>query len=234
LIVPENYPEQQAKDFAAGITKSWFTAHLGDETGTADPNQALQDMAEAFSQGGSQDLQRHLQWGIPKGSIAPAFVGSASNHLGYVTALTPVPVALSEVGGGVANAFHRRSDSRIDTDGPFWLSKQNHANITQGFSDGLAASQPPAPFGDFGNEPQAKSAPDQIGDGNGIEGWISSMSGIDPQEPTPPAWPPQVDRPIRYLGRLTLRELLQFAMRQALLINAFGLTSESSIIRPAA
>jgi hypothetical protein len=35
-------------------------------------------MAEAFSQGGSQDLQRNPQWGIPKGSFVPAFVGSAS------------------------------------------------------------------------------------------------------------------------------------------------------------
>jgi hypothetical protein len=79
--------------------------------------------------------------------------------------------------------------------------RTHHANITQGFSDGLASSQPPAPFNDFGNGPQAQAAPDQIGDGNGIAPRISAMSGIDPQKPPPPAWPPQADTPIRYLSR---------------------------------
>jgi len=37
----------------------------------------------------------------------------------------------------------------------------------------------------------------------GLAGWMSSLSGVDPQEPAPPAWPPQVDGPIRYLSRRT-------------------------------
>src|SRR5258705_13203262 len=41
LIVPANYTEQQAKDFAARITSTWYSAHPGDETRTARPNQAL-------------------------------------------------------------------------------------------------------------------------------------------------------------------------------------------------
>jgi hypothetical protein len=203
LIVPANYSEQQAKDFAARIANTWYKVHPGDETGTAGPNQALMDMAEAFLQDGSQDLQRHPRWGIPKGSVVPAFVGSASNHFGYVTALTPVPRALSEIGGGAANAYHHWHDSRIDIGGPFWLSRQNHANIIQGFNDGLAASSPPAPFNDYGYGPQTQRAASQIGDGNGIAGWVSSLAGIDPQEQTQPASPPRADRPIRYLSRRT-------------------------------
>jgi hypothetical protein len=75
LVVPANYTEQKARDFAAGITDTWYKAHPGDETGTAGPNQALMNMSEAFNQGGSQDLQRHPQWGIPNGSTVPAFIG---------------------------------------------------------------------------------------------------------------------------------------------------------------
>jgi hypothetical protein len=200
LIVPANYTEQQAKDFAARITNTWYTAHPGDETSTAGPNQALMDMAEAFFQGGSQDLQRHPQWGIPKGSVVPAFVGSASNHLGYITALTPVPSILSEVGGGAANLSHTLSKPSIDTSGPYWLSQQNHANIMQGFSDGLAASKPPSRFNGHGYGPQAQRAPDQVGDGNGIADFSAAVADVDPEEPTPPTWPPLADKPIRYLG----------------------------------
>ena len=212
LIVPANYTEQQAKDFAAGIADTLQQVYPEDETGSMGPNRAREQMTAAFVQGGSQDLQRHPQWGIPKGSVVPAFVGSASNHLGYVTGLAGLPLEWPQIAGGVLNTingdviqpFRRiigRPSTSIDTSGPYGLSQQNHANITQGFSDGLAASQPPAPFDDFGNGPQAQPAPDQIGDGNGIAPWISAMSGIDPQEPMPPAWPPQADTPIRYLSR---------------------------------
>jgi len=205
LIVPANYTEQQARDFAAGIINTWYTAHPGDETGTAGPNQALMNMAEAFMQGGSQDLQRHPQWGIPKGSTVPAFVGSASNHLGYVTALTPVPMALSEIGGGAANLFHGLRDSKIDTSGPYWLSQQNHANIAQGFNDGLAAGKPPTPFNDYGYPTQPQPAAGQIGDGNGISPFSAGLAGINPDEPAPPTWPPQPNGPIRYLTSRVVR-----------------------------
>jgi hypothetical protein len=213
LIVPANYSDQQARDFAAGIADALGQVYREDETGTTGPNRAREQMTEAFVQGGSQDLQRHPQWGIPKGSVVPAFVGSASNHLGYVTGLAGLPVEWPEIAGGALNTLnadviqpirrlsHRRATS-IDTSGPYGLSAQNHANITQGYSDGLAASRPQSPFNDFGygTQPQSKEA--QIDDGNGIAGWASSLSGVDPQEPTPPTWPPS-DTPVRYLARRT-------------------------------
>jgi hypothetical protein len=206
LVVPANYTEEKARDFAGQIADMIGRTYPEDQTGTG-LHEALGRMFGAFLRG-SQDLQRNSQWGIPEGSSYRPFVGSASNHLGYVTGLAGLPKELSEIGGGVANGVNsvwqsikKLGSSNIDTDGPFWLSKQNHANITQGFSDGVAASQQPAPFNDFGNGPQAQPAPDQIGDGNGIAPWISAMSGIDPQEPAPPAWPPEADTPIRYMSR---------------------------------
>ena len=48
LVVPANYTERQARDFAARITDTWGNAGL---------YQALMDMAEAFLQGGSHDLR---------------------------------------------------------------------------------------------------------------------------------------------------------------------------------
>ena len=53
LIVPANYTEQSARDFADRIAKSGLIG-------------SVLAMANAFTQGGSQDLQRHAQWGIPK------------------------------------------------------------------------------------------------------------------------------------------------------------------------
>lgn len=210
LMVPGNYSEQQARDFAAGIADTLSQAYPEDETGATAPSQALAQMGAAFMQGGSQDLQRHPQWGIPRGSVVPAFVGSASNHLGYVTGLAGLPVAWPEIAGGVLNTLNgyiiqpsKRNAAPIDTSGPYGLSPQNHANIAQGYSDGLAASKPPSPFNDFGQGIQPQRTEGQIGDGRGIVGWIPSLQGIDSQEPTPPAWPPQTDGPIRYLSRRT-------------------------------
>jgi hypothetical protein len=213
LVVPANYSEQQARDFASQISDMASGGYPGDDTGAAGIQQALAQMFGAFSQGGSQDLQRHPQWGVPKGSVVPAFVGSASNHLGYVTGLAGLPMPLSEIGGGVLNGANAmwqsarcslglKSDS-IDTGGPYWLSGQNHANILQGYSDGLAVGRPASPFNDFGYEPQPQSGEGQIGDGNGIAGWLSALSGVDPEEPAAPAWPPVAGQPIRYLGRRT-------------------------------
>jgi hypothetical protein len=79
LIVPSNYTELKARDFAAGIKKIRDTHLPGSDM------VAVLAMANAFTQGGSQDLQRHPQWGVPKGSAVKAFVGGASNHLGFVT-----------------------------------------------------------------------------------------------------------------------------------------------------
>lgn len=107
LIVPANHTERGAKDFAAQIAATIGRVYPEDETGSAGLHQALGRMIGAFWQGGPQDLQRHPQWGIPRGSTVPAFIGSASNHLGYVTGLAGLPMNWSEIGGGGANLFHR-------------------------------------------------------------------------------------------------------------------------------
>ncbi|HEY3792971.1 MAG TPA: hypothetical protein VGM09_14145 [Bradyrhizobium sp.] len=210
LIVPANYTEQKARDFANRIAKG---GRIG----------AGLEMANAFTQGGSQDLQRHPQWGIPKGSAVKAFVGGASNHLGFVTGYAGVPKEWSQIGGGVANTIngdvvqpgrklfgYKATD--IDTSGPYGLSRQNDSNISQGYADGVAARKTPAPFDaartlpapfdDYGYNPQPERRAGQIGDGRGIAGLIAALPGIDPQEPTPPVWPLPADRPIRYLGRV--------------------------------
>lgn len=214
LIVPANYSDQQARDFAAGIADTLGQVYPEDETGAMGPSRAREQMTAAFMQGGSQDLQRHPQWGIPKGSVVPAFVGSASNHLGYVTGLAGLPVEWPEIAGGILNTLNadvvqpirrlaRRPATSIDASGPYGLSPQNYANITQGYSDGLAASRPLSPFNDFGQGTQSQGTEGQIGDGNGISPFSAALAGIDPQEPTPRAWPPGTDNPIRYLGRRT-------------------------------
>ena len=91
LIVPANYSDRQARHFAAGIADTLGQVYQ-DETGATGPSRARAQMIGAFLQGGPQDLPRHPQWGIPGGSVVPAFVGSASNHLGYVTGLAGLPV----------------------------------------------------------------------------------------------------------------------------------------------
>jgi hypothetical protein len=217
LIVPENYTEQKARDFASLVEA--IRKYIFQGGGIA----SALVMANAFTQGGSQDLQRHPQWGLPKGSVAKAFVGGASNHLGFVTAYAGLPKELSQIGGGVGNTINgdvvqpirkilKWKHTDIDTSGPYGLSRQNDANITQGYADGVAArktpvpfdggSKAPAPFNDYGYNPQPERQAGQIGDGRGIAGLIASLAGIDPQEPAPPVWPPQADRPIRYLGRV--------------------------------
>ena len=128
-----------------------------------------------------------------------------------------------QIGGGVANTINgdvvqpaRKSfgyeATNIDTSGPYGLSRQNDANLSQGYADGVAArntsepfeavSKAPAPFDGYGYNAEPERRASQIGDGRGIAGLIASLAGIDPQEPTPPVWPLQADRPIRYLGRV--------------------------------
>jgi hypothetical protein len=104
LVVPANYDEAKAQQFADGVADMIATSDT--DTGGAGLESALAHMTSEFSQGGSQDLQRHPQWGVPTGSFVPAFVGSASNHLGYVTARAGLPVQSAEVGGGVLNGVH--------------------------------------------------------------------------------------------------------------------------------
>ena len=215
LIVPAGYTEQQAKEFAAHIANTAGQTYPGDETGASGFQQALAQMVASFSQGGSQDMQRYPKWGIPDGSVVPAFVGSASNHLGYVTGLAGLPMSSSEIGGGTINGanavwqtvrpwipFAHLKSTPIDTGGDYFLSRQNQANISQGYSDGLAASKPPSPFESYGDLTQAQPDDGQVG-GDGIPSWRSSLSGVDPDEPAPPAWPLGTNQPIRYLGRRT-------------------------------
>jgi hypothetical protein len=194
VIVPENRSEEEARKFSALLRG---TSRIG-----VMPTLAL--MTSAFWPGGSEELQRNPRWGIPPNSFVPAFTSGASDHFGYITANAGLPQELAEIGGGLHNRYSKLSQkSDIDTDGKRGLSRINEANIAQGYAAGLAAGKPPTPFNDYGYATQPQPAPDQTGAGNGIEGWISAMSGVDPQEPTPPAWPPQVDSPVRYLSRRT-------------------------------
>ncbi len=186
LMVPVNYTEDKARDFANGIASALGGIYPEDETGSMGPNQAREQMTAAFRQGGSQDLQRHPQWGVPNGSAVPAFAGAASNHLGYVSAMAGVPMMWPEVAGGAVNWTNGnvvqpvrrlvgRRATTIDTSGPYGLSKQNHDNIAQGYSDGLAASRAPASFNDYGGSPQAGQDVGKIGDGNGVGGGLLGL-----------------------------------------------------------
>lgn len=186
LIVPENYTDRQARDFANGIASSLNQVYPEDETGSMGPNQAREKMTAAFRQGGSQDLQRHSQWGIPQGSAVPAFAGAASNHLGYVSALAGIPMQEPAMAGGVINWINGnvvqpgnrilgRRSTLIDTSGPYGLSRQNHDNISKGYSDGIEASKVPVPFEDYGRNPPVSQEAGAIGDGSGIGGGLLGL-----------------------------------------------------------
>jgi hypothetical protein len=216
LIVPANYSERQGRDFANQIARIVSRVYPEDEMGAAGLHQALGQMTAAFLPGGSQDLQRHPQWGIPNGSVVPAFVGSASNHLGYVTGVAGLPMDWSEIGGGAANGANAVWQSvkrlipftdsvHINTDGAYWLSKQNEANIAHGYAAGVAANNSPAPFNDYGYGAQFQAPPSQIGNVNGISPFSATLAGIDPDEPAPPVWPPQASAPVRYLSSQRVR-----------------------------
>ncbi|MCK1387365.1 hypothetical protein [Bradyrhizobium sp. 21] len=220
LIVPANYDEQQARGFAAEITRKWNTVNPGgDDVGLAGPNEALMAMARAFRPGGAQDLQRHPQWGVPNGLFVPAFISSASNHLGHVTALTPIPMEAAEVGGGASNRLgamgewlkefnkSRRntgaqspSPPPMDTSGPYGLSQQNHANIVHGYEYGRRSMLPPSAFEEYGNNAPPQSTAAVIGDGNGVAPFPGSLAGVNVDEPAPAAWPPAAVAPVRYLS----------------------------------
>ena len=208
LVVPANYTEQQAKAFAAEIANTMRQAGWGP---------ALMQMRDAFKQFGPQDLQRNPQWGIPKGSVVPAFVSSASYHFGSVTHHAGVPKLLSEIGGGTANRinadivqplkylFGNKSDP-IDTSGDIWgLSKQNYANFSKGFADADLARNGASPMNDFGYGAQAQYPAGQIGDGNGlgVGDWRFPLAGVDPTNPLQPVPSPQTDsKPVPGLVRV--------------------------------
>jgi hypothetical protein len=181
LIVPANYTEEQARAFAAKIASTLNGHYPEDETGTMGGNRAREQMISAFRQNGSQDLQRNPQWGIPEGSVVPAFVTSASYHLGSVTRQAGIPREWAEIGGGMANLENRLVKqpwnyywgksgewNSIDTSGPRFLSQNNYDNFSKGFSDAGVARTPPSPWNEFSYNTQAPYPPGQIGDGNGL------------------------------------------------------------------
>jgi hypothetical protein len=153
LIAPANYTTANATSFASSITTE-MTANP--ETGIAG---ALGTMTGAFVRGGSQDLQRGTDWGIPNGLTVPAFQDVASYHLGLVTSLTDLPLQASELGGGAYNELTAGFNSIVNnlfgtnwkvpnTDGTLGLSLNNSNLINAGFLYGnQLTQQPPAKAG---------------------------------------------------------------------------------------
>lgn len=140
VVVPANYNEQGARKFAAVLAAA---SRIG-----SGPTLAL--MTSAFWSGGSQELQRNPQWGIPPNSFVRAYTSAASDHFGYITAAAGLPRELAEAGGGLHNRYSKLRGNDVDVSGVRGLSRINEANLAQGFVAGLAASQPPAPFNDYG------------------------------------------------------------------------------------
>jgi uncharacterized repeat protein (TIGR03803 family) len=160
LIVPANYSEEGARIFAAQVA-------------SVDIFKANSLMYNSFVQFGAQDLQRNMQWGIPTNSVVPAFVDSASYHLGFVTASADLPLQASELGGGLINGINSLFNLRgkpIDTQGDFWLSRANTENVLQGFRDGSAPGSWNNSLSSltYGTDEFLLSSGWQIGDGMGI------------------------------------------------------------------
>jgi hypothetical protein len=157
-------------------------------------------MKSAFWPGGSEELQRNPRWGIPPDSFVRPYTSGASDHFGYVTGKAGLPRELAEVGGGMHNLFSKLRNPSIDASGKLGLSKVNEANIAQGYAAGSSANKPPAAFDDYGTRPEPTTG--QIGEGGWISPFAAALAGVNPDEPTPPDWPPQQNDPVRYLGRL--------------------------------
>jgi hypothetical protein len=184
LIVPANYTEEQAQAFAAEIARTMDLGPIGQIL-------ALRRMKNSFWPNGPQDLQRHPQWGIPENSVVPAFIGSASYHLGSVTRWAGLSKKLSEIGGGIPHWF-----SRPSVESEFrGLSQRNYEDISKGFSDADVARKAASGMNDFGYNPQTQYSPGQIGDGNGlgVGDWRFPFAGVDSSNPTQPVPPLQTD-----------------------------------------
>jgi len=191
IVVPANYTEAAARDAAATLEA---VHRLGIPGGT------LGLMTHYFWPGGPEELQRNPRWGIPPRSFVRGYTSAASDHFGYVTGAAGLPRGLAEFGGGAHNIFSKQTfKPDIDTSGKAGLSKINEANIAQGYAAGAASRQPPSPFDNYGYGEQPNNKPSAIGDGNGISPVTEAISGIDPDEPAPPVWPPGQAAPVRYL-----------------------------------
>lgn len=182
VIVPANFTEDQARAYAAQISRIQNIPVVGTPW-------ALKRMFFDFKPKGSQDLQRGLQWGIPEGSVVPAFVSGASHYLGFVSGLTGIPLELSEIGGKATNPYNK------DPSGPYGISQQNFQNLVRGQSDATAMHSPVWMANNFGYGSQGQTPAGQIGDGTGAR-WISSLRGIDPLNPTLAAGPQRASGPL--------------------------------------
>ncbi|QOG17264.1 hypothetical protein [Bradyrhizobium sp. SEMIA] len=197
VIVPKAYDETAAKRVADTIAAM-------QRLGTVP---ALALVAHSFMADGPEDLQRHQRWGIPANSFVPAYISGASDHFGYVTGAAGLPREVAETGGGVRNLFNRLTHpgGNIDTSGKIFLSKINEANLAQGHVAGAAARQKPSAYDDYGYPASPRETARTIGDGNGVLSFLSSLTGVDPDEPPQVAWPPQADAPARYLSSYRVR-----------------------------
>jgi hypothetical protein len=182
MIVPANFNETYARTYADKIADIQRNPIGGSAT-------ALAKMFFDFKREGAEDIQRGPQWGIPEGSTVPAFASGASHYLGFVSGLTGIPLEYSYRGGGLFNRFGE------DKSGPDGISQQNYKNLLQGWSD-ATTTYPPAWLADNANTgSQGQSSFGQIG-GGGLAGWISTLQGIDPQNPTQPAAPQKASGPL--------------------------------------
>lgn len=93
------------------------------------------EMVAAFSPGRPEDIQRSGKYGVPAGTMVPAFQDSASFYLGFVAALAGF--ALSDaVGGGQASAWlhgHTSLHNIINWSFPDGLRPNDIINIREGF-----------------------------------------------------------------------------------------------------
>lgn len=197
VIVPKAYDVAAAKRVAETIAAM-------QRLGTVP---ALALLAHSFMADGPEDLQRHQRWGIPADSFVPAYISGASDHFGYVTGAAGLPREVAETGGGVRNLFNRLTHpgGNIDTSGKIFLSKINEANLAQGHAAGAAARQKPSAYRDYGYPVSSQDNGKGIGDGNGVLSFSSSLTGVNPDEPVPAAWPPQINAPVRYLSSYRVR-----------------------------
>ncbi|MBC9876342.1 hypothetical protein G8O24_03150 [Bradyrhizobium sp. INPA01-394B] len=190
LVVPRLHDEASARrvaDTIAGVQKVGALP-------------ALAPIAHSFEPDGPEDLQRHPRWGIPPDSFVKAYVGPASDQFGYVLGAAGLPRELAEAGGGIHNLYSWLNNRKIDVSGKYFLTKSNEANIAQGYAAGAAARRSPTAYNDYGYPTPSQDPANTGGDGKGVLSFPASLAGVNPDEPSPAAWPPKTDAPIRYLS----------------------------------
>ena len=141
LIAPLNYTLDDAITYAN--VKLLPTTDLKQDPNTyassfiENLKDVLSSMFMDFQSGGSQDLQRNKNWGIPDGYFVSAFTDVASFHLGLVTTLSELPIDMAEIPRGALNFIHSlKPGSTIDTSGVYDLSMRNELNINAGYELG--------------------------------------------------------------------------------------------------